>query len=51
MKAGVINRKNLAEDYFFLFNWIYYALMALKLGLSLLRNLLRKEKHPSPRRV
>jgi len=43
-------RKNLAKDYFFLFNWIYYALMALKLGLSLLRNLLRKEKHPGPRR-
>ncbi len=43
-------RKNLAKDYFFLFNWIYYVLMALKLGLSLLRNLLRKEKHAGPRR-
>jgi GT2 family glycosyltransferase len=43
-------RKNLAKDYFFLFNWVYYALMALKLGLSLLRNLLRREKHAGPRR-
>ena len=43
-------RKNLAKDYFFLFNWIYYAVMTLKLGMSLLHNLLRKEKHPGPRR-
>ena len=43
-------RKNLARDYFFLFNWFYYALMGLKLVLSLLANLFRKEKRPGPRR-
>ena len=43
-------RKNLAKDYFFLFNWLFYVLMGLKLSLSFLRNLLRKEKHPGPRR-
>jgi GT2 family glycosyltransferase len=36
--------KNLAKNYFFLFNWIYYLAMALKLGLSLVANLFRKEK-------
>ncbi len=43
-------RKNLAGDYFFLFNWLYYGVMVLKLGLSLLSNLLKREKHPGPRR-
>jgi GT2 family glycosyltransferase len=43
-------RKNLARDYFFLFNWLYYTVMVLKLGLSLFSNLLKKEKHAGPRR-
>lgn len=38
-------RKNLAADYFFLFNWLYYLSMLGKLGGSLLVNLLRKEKY------
>ncbi len=29
-------RKNLSKDYFFLFNWLYYGLMQIKLGWSLL---------------
>src|SRR4030066_131151 len=37
-------RKNLASDYFFLFNWFYYSLMLLKLIFSLLINSLRREK-------
>jgi hypothetical protein len=37
-------RKNLASNYFFLFNGVYYLLMLLKLGLSLLANLMRREK-------
>jgi hypothetical protein len=37
-------RKNLAKDYFFLFNWLYYALMALKLAITLVINLFRVEK-------
>lgn len=37
-------RKNLAADYFFLFNWLYYLAMAVKLALALLSNLLRSEK-------
>lgn len=40
-------RKNLASDYFFLFNWFYYSLMLLKLLFSLLINSLRREKHAS----
>jgi GT2 family glycosyltransferase len=43
-------RKNLARDYCFIFNGVYYALMGIKLLLSLLINLLRREKHPGPRR-
>ena len=38
-------RKNLARDYFFLLNWLYYLVMLLKLGITLLVNLLRKEKY------
>ena len=34
-------RKHFAKHHFFLFNWIYYLLMAAKLALSLLRNLFR----------
>ena len=37
-------RKHLARDYFFLVNWLMYAGMALKLGLALSANLLRREK-------
>lgn len=37
-------RKNLANDYFFLFNGLYYIAMLIKLGLSLLVNFFRKEK-------
>ena len=37
-------RKNFAADYFFLFNWLYYLAMALKLGFALLQNLLRRGK-------
>lgn len=43
-------RKNLARDYFFLFNWIYYLAMGLKLSLDLLANLLRKEKFAGSRK-
>jgi GT2 family glycosyltransferase len=43
-------RKHLAKDYFFLFNWFYYFLMLLKLGLSLVVNFLRGEKVISQRR-
>jgi len=37
-------RKNLASDYFFLFNGLYYLMMLLKLGITLLITLFRKEK-------
>lgn len=43
-------RKNLAADYFFLFNWLYYGAMALKLAVTLLANFLRAEKYAGPRR-
>lgn len=43
-------KKHLAKDYFFLFNWIYYLFMLVKLGISLLGNLLRKEKYAGPKR-
>ena len=38
-------RKNLASDYFFLFNGLYYLVMLVKLGITLVVNLLRKEKY------
>ena len=44
-------RKNLAKDYFFLFNWFYYLLMGLKLLASLVANTIRSEKFAGPRRV
>jgi len=44
-------RKNLARDYFFLFNWFYYLLMGLKLVISLVVNALRSEKFAGPRRA
>lgn len=34
-------RKNLARDYFFLFNWFYYLAMLIKLGLALAANFVR----------
>jgi len=37
-------RKNLAGDYFFLFNWLYYLAMLVKLAITLFANLVRKEK-------
>jgi hypothetical protein len=37
-------RKNLAKDYFFLFNWIYYAAMGVKLLVSLTANFFRRAK-------
>ena len=43
-------QKNLACDYCFLFNAFYVLLMGLKLLLALFINLLRREKHPGPRR-
>lgn len=38
-------RKNLASRYIFLFNWLYYGVMVLKLTSALLVNLLRKDKY------
>lgn len=43
-------RKNFAQDYFFVFNGLYYLAMLLKLAISLAINALRKEKYPGPRR-
>lgn len=43
-------RKHLAKDYLFFLNWLYYLLMLLKLGLSLLVNYLRKERYAGPKR-
>ncbi len=43
-------QKNLARDYFFLFNWFYYLLMGAKLSLSLAANALRADKRAGPRR-
>jgi GT2 family glycosyltransferase len=37
-------RKHFAKDYFFLFNWFYYVVMALKLFLALLVNLFKPHK-------
>jgi GT2 family glycosyltransferase len=43
-------RKHLARDYFFLFNWLYYLVMLLKLCFTLFVNLFRQEKHAGPNR-
>lgn len=43
-------RKNLAKDYFFLFNWLYYLAMVLKLIVALLANIGRPDKFPESRR-
>jgi GT2 family glycosyltransferase len=36
-------RKNLARDYFFLFNWVYYLAMLIKFLFALLKNFVREE--------
>jgi GT2 family glycosyltransferase len=43
-------RKNLARDYFFLFNWFYYFLMGVKLAIALIANSFRTDKFAGPRR-
>ncbi len=44
-------QKNLARDYFFLFNWFYYGLMGIKLLIALSVNVVRSEKFAGPRRA
>ncbi len=44
-------QKNLAADYFFLFNWFYYCLMGLKLVISIIANSFRSNKYAGPRRA
>jgi GT2 family glycosyltransferase len=43
-------RKNLAHNYFFLFNWLYYLAMLFKLILSLTVNFIRAEKFAGSRK-
>ncbi|HWQ83251.1 MAG TPA: glycosyltransferase family 2 protein [Anaerolineales bacterium] len=43
-------RKNLARDYFFLFNWLYYVAMGVKLILSLGLNFIRRDKFAGSRK-
>jgi hypothetical protein len=43
-------QKHLAKDYFFLFNWIYYLAMILKLLSALLINFLRSDKFAGSRK-
>jgi GT2 family glycosyltransferase len=43
-------KKHFARDYFFLFNWIFYFLMLVKLLVSLLINLIRRERYAGPKR-
>ena len=43
-------RKNLAQDYFFLFNGLYYLAMLAKLSLTLLVNFLRSDKFAGSRK-
>lgn len=44
-------RKNLASDYFFLFNWFYYLLMGVKMVITLIANAFRSNKYAGPRRA
>jgi len=44
-------RKHFADDYPFLFNWVYYLAMALKLITGLTLNTVRREKFVGPRRA
>ncbi len=43
-------RKNLASRYFFLFNWLYYVIMLIKLASSLIVNFFRSEKFAGSRK-
>jgi GT2 family glycosyltransferase len=43
-------RKSYASDYFFLFNFFFYSLIALKLLYALIINTLRREKYAGPKR-
>jgi GT2 family glycosyltransferase len=43
-------KSNLARDYFFLGNWLFYLVMLVKLGLALLTNSLRKDKYAGSRK-
>jgi GT2 family glycosyltransferase len=43
-------RKHLARDYFFLFNWFFYFMIILKLSVSLIINLFRRERYAGPKR-
>jgi GT2 family glycosyltransferase len=43
-------RKHLASDYFFLFNWLLYLLMGIKLLLALASTALRKQKYAGTRK-
>jgi len=43
-------RKNLAVNYFFLLNWLFYGLMFVKLIFALLLNLFKREKHAGRQR-
>jgi hypothetical protein len=43
-------KKHFARDYFFLFNWLYYLAMLVKLGITLLVNLTRKERFAGSRK-
>jgi GT2 family glycosyltransferase len=42
--------KHLAKDYFYLFNWLYYLFMIVKLGISLAANMFRSERYAGPKR-
>lgn len=42
--------KHLARDYFFLFNWLFYILMFIKLIAGFVINFFRNEKHVGPKR-
>jgi hypothetical protein len=43
-------KKHLAQDYFFLFNWLFYFIMIFKLSVTLFLNLFRREKYAGPKR-
>jgi GT2 family glycosyltransferase len=44
-------KKNLSQDYFVLFNWLYYLLMLIKLAITLIVNIFRSDKYAGPRRT
>jgi hypothetical protein len=43
-------QKNLAKDYIFLFNWLYYLAMGAKLLLALGLNFIRRDKFAGSRK-